>query len=71
MNCIHRQIMKDLQFADGVDLISAIEGLQSLVDVLAKCSKKVNRKKTKVMIFKHGRIQIMLTCNNDCTAEMK
>ena len=53
---IHGRIIKDLRFADDVDLISASEdGLQSLVTTLATDSTdyglQINKKKTKVMVL--------------------
>ena len=60
---IHVRIIKDLRFADDVDLISASEdGLQSLVTTLATDSTdyelQINKKKTKVMVFKRDMVQI-------------
>jgi len=60
---IHRWIIKDLRFADDVDLLSATEdGLQSLVTMLAKDSTDyglhINKNKTKVMVFKCDMVQI-------------
>jgi len=60
---IHGRIIKDLRFADDVDLISASEGgLQSLVTTLVTDSTdyglQINKKKTKVMVFKRDMLQV-------------